>query len=285
MTHKTNKEKNSKVELEVTLSWIELTAYRDKALKVVQSEIEMDGFRKGNAPEEAIIAKYGEGAILNEMANIAINETYPKIMLDEYEKNNIRPIDSPHLHIVSLEADKDFTYHAHVAVYPEITLPDYKSLAAKIEKDDGSTDATDEEVEKVINSLDEKIKAEIPDLKEKITENIKAEKEMQKKSKTRSKMLSSLVVAVEGEDKEKAKDMWPEGFVDRDKAQIIILEISKKENLIAGEEEIIKEMTNLMMHMGEEGMKKNNLDEVRLRSYAEQVVINEKVLSLLEKSP
>ena len=89
MTHKISKEKNSKIELEVKFEAAEFMAFWNKAFKAVQTEIEIDGFRKGNAPENMIVAKYGESAIINEMANIAINESYPKIILEESQKNNI----------------------------------------------------------------------------------------------------------------------------------------------------------------------------------------------------
>ena len=290
MTHKITKEKNSKVELEVTIAAADFAKLWDKAFKAVQAEIEISGFRKGMAPEDAVIAKYGQSAILEEMANLAINESYPKIMIEEHTKNNIKPIAEPHIHVVKLEKDADFVYHAHVAVYPEFTMPDYRKIsaasvkeaAAKIgEEKEAKTE--DEQVAEIMEKLDEKVKTETLDIENKIKENLKLEKEMMSKSKIRSIILENIITSIQGSDAEKAKEMWPEGFTEKDKAQIIILEIARAEKIEVTKEEIEAEMMRVMMYMNPEEINKNNIDEARIKNYAEQIVINEKVLAILEK--
>ncbi|MDQ5957226.1 MAG: trigger factor [Patescibacteria group bacterium] len=276
MTHKITKEKNSKVELEVTISKEEFLKYRDQAFKSVQANIEMDGFRKGHAPESAILAKYGEESILREMSNLAINETYPQIIIEE----KIKIISEPHIHIVQMEEGKDFVYHAHVHVYPEIVLPDYKSLAKEVAKTKKEiADTTDEEIKQVVDQLDEKVKAETKDLEKIIKENMKSEKEYLENTRIRNEILEKLVKATD----ENNKDGWPESFEDKDKAQIVVLDIAKKENISATKEEIDAETVKVMMHLNPEDLKNGKIDEVRVKSYAEQIIINEKVLSLLEK--
>jgi trigger factor len=276
MTHKISKEKNSKVEIEISIPKDEFMAYWDRGFKALQKEVELDGFRKGMAPENAIIAKYGEMAILNEMANIAINETYPKIVIEE----KLKVISEPHIHLLKLARNEEFAYHAHVEVYPEITLPDYKAIAKEALKDKKETpETTDEEVKQVMDQLDEKVKSETPDLENKIKENMKFEKEMYEKSRVRNLMLEKLVEAISKD----SADIFPEKFENKDKAQIIVLEIAKKENISATEEEVETQKMQVMMYMSQSGQNEK-VDEVRLTSYAEQVVINEKVMDLLEKS-
>ena len=284
MTYKISKEKNSKIELEVKFEAVEFMTFWNKAFKAVQAEIEIDGFRKGNVPENMIVAKYGESAIINEMANIAINESYPKIILEESQKNNMKPIDEPHIHVVSAVKGADFVYHAHVTVYPEFTLPEYKKISSeiiKVEKKD-IADTTDEEVKSVMDQLDEKVKSETEDIENKIKENMKLEKTLVEKSRVRSIMLEKMIEAVEGADKEKAKEMWPENFTDKDKSQIILLEIAKKENISVTKEEIEAEMMKIMMYMNPADINTGKTDEGRLRAYGEQIIINEKVLTFLE---
>lgn len=276
MIHKITKEKNSKVEIEVEITKEEFAKYHDQAFKSVQQEIEIDGFRKGNAPKEAIVAKYGDSAILSEMSNIAINDTYAKIVIEE----KIKIIGEPHIHVVKLSHEEGFTYHAHVPVYPEIELPDYKTVANNISKNKKIIeDTTDEELKLVLDQLDEKVKSETPDIENIIKTNMKAEKEYFEKSRVRSEILEALINATN----EKNKDVWPEGFSDKDKAQIIVMDISKKEKIEVTEEEIDAEVVKIMMHIDPKELADGKIDELRVKSYAEQIIINEKVLSLLEK--
>lgn len=275
MTHKITKEKNSKVEIEVTLSGAEFMAYWDKGFKRLQQEIEIEGFRKGHATEAAIVAKYGESAILQEMANVAIDETYPKIVIEE----KVKIISEPHIHVVNMSKEEGFTYHAHVNVYPEISLPDYKALSSECAKERKTVeDTTDEELKQIMDNLDEQVKATIPDIENVIKENLKLEKETAEKSRIRSMILEKIVKAAD----ELNTENWPENFEERDKAQVLVLEISKKEDLKATPEEIEAEVMKIVMHLNSSNPNEK-VDEVRVKAYAEQIIVNEKVLAMLEK--
>lgn len=276
MTHKITKEKNSKVEIEVTVPKDDFTKYWDTAFKNVQKEIEMDGFRKGMAPESAIIAKYGEQAILSEMANLAINDTYAKVIIEE----KVKIIGEPHIHVVKMGKNEDLVYHAHVPIYPEITLPDYKSIASEISKTKKEIpETTDEELKQVMDQLDEKIKSDTPDLEKTIRDNMKLEKEYYEKDRIRGEILDRLIK----DSEEKNKDAWPEHFENKDKAQIIMIDIAKKENITATEEEIDAEVVKIMMHVNPKDLQDGKIDEFRVKSYAEQMIMNNKVLDMLEK--
>jgi FKBP-type peptidyl-prolyl cis-trans isomerase (trigger factor) len=127
--------------------------------------VEIDGFRKGHAPENMITAKYGEMIIMEEMANLAINETYLSNILKENENrvdnDKVFPIDQPKIIITKLGKGSEFEYTATFAVLPKVSLPDYKKISkAEIENvlnsDEGKRDAesvTDKDVEEVLQNL------------------------------------------------------------------------------------------------------------------------------------
>ena len=48
------------VELKIIVDEKEFEGYHGKAFTVVQQAVEIDGFRKGNAPEDLIVKKYGD---------------------------------------------------------------------------------------------------------------------------------------------------------------------------------------------------------------------------------
>ncbi len=269
-----NKEKHSKLELVITVTGAEFMKYWDKGFAAVQAEASIDGFRKGHAPQGAVVAKYGEMSILQEMADVAINDTYAKAIVE----HKIKIISAPHVHIVSMGKDSDFVYHAHVDVMPEIILPDYKKIAAdSIKEKKIIEDTNEDEIKTIMSELSNEVKTATPDIETKIRENLKSEKEYLENSRTRSIFLENLVKEVT----EKNVDNLPENFDDKSKAQFAIFEISKLENIKPLDIEIESEVIKIMASMNPNEMKNAKLDENHIRAYAEQILVNEKVLSLL----
>lgn len=274
MQVKIEKEKNSTIEIEITVPAAEFMKHWDQALANIQKEAELDGFRKGKAPSDMIVAKYGEMAILQEMADVSINDTYMKAVIE----NKLQVISAPNVHIVKLAKDNDFMYHAHVEVMPEIELPDYKTLAKEvIEKKQEIKDTTDEELNSIMQELTQEVKDTTPDIENKIKENLKLEKEYLEESRLRSIFLESLVRKAD----EINLDAYPASFDDKSKAQFLALEIAKKEDIKANPEEVEMEVIKIMSSMPAEQMKEQKIDEARVRAYAEQIILNEKTLKSL----
>jgi len=115
---------NNKVmmELEITSNYLKKSinnAYRDLSQKA-----KIPGFRKGKIPYNIIDINFGKEYVLNEAANIAISELYPKII----EESNIKPIDYPKVKINNIKEDESLDFEVTVEVEPEIILPDYKGI-------------------------------------------------------------------------------------------------------------------------------------------------------------
>lgn len=335
MQVKINKEEKSQVEIEVTVPWADFHKYWEKGFKKIQDMVEIPGFRKGMAPEEMVISKYGEMTVLEAMSDLCINETYPAIVME----HKIKIISHPHIHVVKLARGEDFVYHAHVDVMPEVTLPDYKKIAAEITKDKKEVVVTDEDVEKVLYDLrkmrvqkpaDEEIKdsdlpalddefaksfgeefATVDILKQKIKENSLLEKQQIEREKLRSELLEKLqsetkadmpeslvagevdrLMAQTKQDierfggkfsdylthvkktEEEIRNELQEPATKRAKVQLVIFEIANKENLKPTEEEIEAETIKILTAH-------KDADEKSVRMYAEQILINEKVLTSL----
>lgn len=142
MKIKFEKLENGEAKMVVSLENAEFEKYRQAGLKKVREFVEIDGFRKGNAPENLITEKYGEMVILEEMAHLVINETFYSSILKENEnkkdEDKIIPVSEPKISIAKIGQGSDFEYNAIFAVLPKIDLVDYKKLAKeennKIEK-------------------------------------------------------------------------------------------------------------------------------------------------------
>ena len=105
-------------------------------LKNIRTKAKVDGFRKGNVPNEVLEQKYG-ASMHNEVINELIQETYPKAI----SENNIRPASSPQISIDSEDPKKPLSYSAIIEVFPEIKpklsrWTNYEEFEIEIEEND-----------------------------------------------------------------------------------------------------------------------------------------------------
>ena len=137
------KETGSQVKIEGEIPFSELEKERAAALAYLGKNIEVDGFRKGHVPEKIVLERIGEMALLTEMSERSIAKVYPEVV----KANEINAIGHPQIQITKIAMDNPLGFTATVAVVPEITLPDYKKIAAEVNKDKATLEVTDEEVE------------------------------------------------------------------------------------------------------------------------------------------
>ncbi len=137
------------VELKIVVDVKEFEAHHDKALAVVQQAVEIDGFRKGNAPENLIVKKYGDMVILEEMANLALREAYVKAV----EEHKLNPISDPQVTITKIAKGNPLELTITVPVMPEITLPDYKKIAKTAVDNKEKVEVTDKDIDEVLEEL------------------------------------------------------------------------------------------------------------------------------------
>jgi len=138
---------HSEVELEIEIPAEELDRFIEKACFNLGRNLEIKGFRKGKAPKEFIEKEIGKEKILIEAANLAVDETYRKAVLE----NKIEAIFQPKVEIKKLAAGNPFIFSAKTAVLPEVSLPDYKKIASKVERKEISVE--DKEIESALKWL------------------------------------------------------------------------------------------------------------------------------------
>jgi trigger factor len=321
---------------------------RTKALGKLKADVEIPGFRKGNAPDAVIAQKIGEGRLLEEAAEIALSEEYPNIL----EEHKIDAIGRPEIQITKLGVGSDMEFKIKTSLYPDVKLSDYKKLAKKeLAKEEKTPEVTDKEVEDVIKNLQkniahEKMHADMGDdishnhpeikdedlpvvddnfvklfgdfkdvasFKEKIKENITVEKKAKEKDKKRTAILEAIMesstidlpkIIVEGEmekmlaqfkddvaksgisyeeylkhikkTEDDLKLEWKDTAIKRAKSQIILNTIAKDEGITPQEEDIKKEMDNILAHY-------KDAERFRVRMYVETFMTNELVFQFLEK--
>ncbi len=139
----------SEVKISGELPFVELESERNAALVSLGRNIQIDGFRKGHVPSHILEKHIGEMAVLAEMAERAIAHAYPHI-LDEHK---IDAIGRPAIEITKIAPGNPLGFTATVAVLPEITLPDFKAIAKKVNADRPSDEVTDAEVDEKIQDI------------------------------------------------------------------------------------------------------------------------------------
>jgi FKBP-type peptidyl-prolyl cis-trans isomerase (trigger factor) len=198
----------SEVEISVSLPAETLMSHWNKALAEVRKLAEVDGFRKGHVPEDVFLSRFGDMAVLEEAAHMAIDEVYPKL-LDEHK---LRVIDHPEIRITKLAKDNPLEFIAKVAVLPDIKLPNYKKIAGAVATTK-APEVTDKEVDDVLEELRKGRKEKdtdtlpeltdafaqsvgtfktVAELREKIKENLQKEKDARENDKRRLAILDAI---------------------------------------------------------------------------------------------
>lgn len=115
----------SRVEITGSVAATVWGKYRNQALKNIDNSVSIDGFRKGMVPENILVAKVGDMAIMEEMAELALSKAYLDILITE----KIDVIGKPEIRVTKLAKDNPLEFVAITAVVPTFTLPDYQKLA------------------------------------------------------------------------------------------------------------------------------------------------------------
>ena len=148
---------NSVIEIEGEIEANIFESYFAKALKKISENIELPGFRKGKAPENVLLANVKEMHILEEMAELALGEYYPKIIAGENNGEKIDAIGRPDISITKLARNNPLGFKIKVAILPEIKLSDYKKIAKKIlnnvKIEEKNIIVTDEDLENTIMDI------------------------------------------------------------------------------------------------------------------------------------
>ncbi len=153
MQIKINKLPKSELEIEGELAAEILEQFFGQALKKIAETAEIDGFRKGKVPENILLSKIPEAKILEEAAELALAEHYPKII----EENKLDVISRPAITITKLARNNPLGFKILTATLPEVKLPDYRSNAQKVKsgltEKDLDTNVTEEEIENTIMDI------------------------------------------------------------------------------------------------------------------------------------
>ena len=137
----------SMVALTVEVSAEEFEAAVEKAYRKQRGSIRVPGFRPGKAPRKMIENMYGSGVFYEE----AVNEALPDAYTAAVKEQELEVVGYPEVELLSV-GKEGFSFKATVAVYPEVTLGQYKGVEAPR----AEVNVTDEDVDARLKEMAER---------------------------------------------------------------------------------------------------------------------------------
>lgn len=137
-------------EIEIKLEGEKWSKCLDNAFKKKNKEVKIDGFRKGTAPKDVFIKKFGIESLYPDAVNEAINIAYKEI-LDEHK---LTPIIEPAVDVTGI-SDGSVIFKFTIITKPDVKLKSYKNLGVKREVAKVSKEEINDEIEHLREQLAE----------------------------------------------------------------------------------------------------------------------------------
>ena len=145
---KLEKPKTTRHKLHVEVAAERAKKSADSALKEMQKEIEIKGFRKGQVPFDMLRKHLGSTAE-KEIAKQIVRDTY----IEAVKLENASPMTEPFVQFDAYKEGEMFTYRAEFDVMPEITVPEYEGLGLEKEKVEVTKEEVDSELKRLQHAM------------------------------------------------------------------------------------------------------------------------------------
>lgn len=139
------KKEKSSVAFQVEIDSVAFEDAVNKAYLKNRKSISIPGFRRGKAPRQVIEGMYGKSVFYDD----AIGELSPDAFEFGAESENLNTVGKPSIENVDISDDKILTISFQTAIYPEVTLGEYKNLEVEREKPIISETEVDAEIDRV----------------------------------------------------------------------------------------------------------------------------------------
>jgi len=289
------------VEFKVELDKEAFKEYIGKAAEQIGENMEIEGFRKGKAPQHVVMEKAGKQTVLNQAAQLAVRETYMAAMnkLEEQEvegqDKEIQIVSQPDIDIVKMAFDNPFIYKVKAARMPEVELPDYKKIASGVKKEE--VEVTEEEIknikqrkqekaneerkQEILDKVTEKTEVEIPEELLEREERVMFENTKRNIKQNLGIGFEDYLEKIDKTEEEFKKDLRPEAEK-RITNFLVLKQIAQDEDIKVSEDEVM-EAIKKSQKTGQEGKLPEGQALERAKSYHKELVRNQKVFDLLQE--
>lgn len=128
--------------LAVTLEGKEWTSVLDKIFNKKNKDAKIDGFRKGKAPKEIFLKKFGIEILYQDAIDEALPSAYEKVM----KESKLIPACRPRVDVKSID-ENHVEFEFIVTTKPEVKVSSYKKLGVKMEEPKVTKEEIDAEID------------------------------------------------------------------------------------------------------------------------------------------
>ena len=121
--------------------------YLDIGYQKVKPHISYPGFRKGRVPRHIVLQFVGKEALLNEVLDTMLPESYRQ---GKSMSKICSPAACPDMEVIDLDP---VTFKATVPLRPEVELGDYKDIRVEVEESEVGEEDVQERLERLRNSM------------------------------------------------------------------------------------------------------------------------------------
>ena len=260
---------NSEVEIIGEIPARVFESFRKDAIKEISNETEIEGFRKGKAPEDVLIKEVGEEKILYRMALLVLKEEYPKII----KEHKIKAIGRPEITVTKIAPNNPLAFRARLYVLPEIVLPDYREIFKTAEHKE-----EDKRYIEILDKIIEKTEVEIPKILLE-AEKIKFLEEMKNSLSHLGLEWNDYLKNINKSEEELLKE-YENDAIKRIKYGLVLEEMAEREKIEVSDLELEEGVKKIVETYGKE--KDLDMDQVRVYTYG--IIRNKKLFDLLSKN-
>lgn len=133
-------------EADIDLSWEEIAADFEQAIKQFSKRVKLPGFRPGKVPRKVLMKQF-QPAIEADFVENSVNTYYLKAL----QEKEIIPINMGSVSDVHFHHGKHFKFKVAFEIEPDVTIPRMKRKSLKVEKTNYITD--DEDIDMAIDEM------------------------------------------------------------------------------------------------------------------------------------
>jgi FKBP-type peptidyl-prolyl cis-trans isomerase (trigger factor) len=234
------RESDGNIQITFTIPWVEIQKAEEETVAEMAKDIEVAGFRKGQAPISKAREKISQGALIEH----SLGHILPKALSDAITENKLKIAVYPRFELVSAKDNEAWQIRGITCELPEVDLGDYKKAVQGALRTDSIIVPGKEEKEKtreekegiVLKALLDSIKISIP--------RILVEEEADSRLSSLLARLEKLGLALENylaSINKKAEDLRAEYAQQAREAisiDLILNKIAETENLKVDEKEV-----------------------------------------------
>lgn len=250
METKIEKLPKSTYKITITIPKETVNQTRERIIEEAVKTAKVEGFREGKAPKEIVEKRLDEKNIRGEIINRLLPDAYSQAV----KEHHVNPITQPKLKIEKFELNQDLVFEAAVVEKPEVKIGDYKKELLKLKdaragkiiydasgKPIKSSSGKDEQAKKI---NDEDILRALLDISEVEISDILIENEVTNMLSRLLDQTARLGLTVEeyltstNKTPQMLREEYKKAAAHNLKAEFLLSELIKKENIDASEEEI-----------------------------------------------